>query len=267
MKTMEQKLKEEVKLLEKILVKARRRLEHAPQGHIRIRRWKGKTECYYREEGDSNKNGRYLRKGESEIATNIAQRDYDQKLVKQAEERIQAIQHFLQRYEETCPKKLYHRLHPYRKELITPAVISDEEYCRSWQAVEYTGKRFDNDEYEIITERGERVRSKSEKIIADKLYSLGIPYRYEYPMTLEGNIKIYPDFTILKMPEREEVILEHFGLMDDSDYIDSMLYKLNTYERNGIYLGVNLYMTFETKRSPLNTRALDEMIREIFIEN
>lgn len=96
---------------------------------------------------------------------------------------------------------------------------------------------------------------------------LGIPYRYECPITLEGSIKIYPDFTILKMPEREEVYLEHFGMMDDVNYVNTALYKLNTYERNGIYLGVNLFLTYETSRKPLNARALDEMIRKLWIED
>jgi len=58
-----------------------------------------------------------------------------------------------------------------------------------------------------------------------------IPYRYEYPLVLAGNVKVYPDFTILKMPEREEVYLEHFGMMDDIDYVDSAMYKLSTYEK------------------------------------
>lgn len=123
-----------------------------------------------------------------------------------------------------------------------------------------------NEENEIVTERGERVRSKSEKIIADKLFALGIPYRYEYPLVLAGNVKVYPDFTILKMPEREEVYLEHFGMMDDIDYVDSAMYKLSTYEKNKIYLGVNLFITHENSRSPLNTRALDGMLRKIFFE-
>ena len=123
-----------------------------------------------------------------------------------------------------------------------------------------------DDEIEIITERGERVRSKSEKIIADKLYALGIPYRYEYPLVLSGNIRVYPDFIILKLPEREEVYLEHFGRMDDEEYVESVMYKLSTYEKNRIYLGVNLFVTHETSKNPLNTRALDGMLKSLFCE-
>ena len=53
---------------------------------------------------------------------------------------------------------------------------------------------------------------------------------------------MYPDFTILKMPEREEVYLEYLGMLDDEKYMDMVMYKLNTYEKNGIYLGVNLLL-------------------------
>lgn len=37
-------------------------------------------------------------------------------------------------------------------------------------------------------------------------------------------------------------------------------------ERNGIYLGVNLFVTYETSKKPLNVRALDEMIRKLWVE-
>ena len=77
---------------------------------------------------------------------------------------------------------------------------------------------------------------------------------------------MYPDFTILRMPEREEVYMEHFGLMDDENYVETVRHKLNIYERNGIYIGVNLFITHETKRTPLNTKALDELMRKLFWE-
>ena len=75
---------------------------------------------------------------------------------------------------------------------------------------------------------------------------------------------MYPDFTILNVLTREEVYLEHFGLMDDINYVENMMFKLNTYERNGIYLGVNLFITHETSKIPLNTRTLDGLIRKLF---
>ena len=105
-----------------------------------------------------------------------------------------------------------------------------------------------------------------EKIIADKLYSMGIPYRYECPILMKNGIKVHPDFTVLKMPEREEVYLEHLGMMDDMEYVESVIRKLNTYEKNGIYLGIHLFITYETAKYPLSLRQLEELIKGVFSE-
>ncbi|MBR6537384.1 MAG: hypothetical protein IKT67_09315 [Lachnospiraceae bacterium] len=279
MKTTERILEEELMQLKKIVENARKRLETAPLGRLRITRKQYGVEYYYKEhetnrkaereageESNHNGNGRYMRKSELNLVKRLAQRDYDKLVVKRAEERIRAIECFREVYDKTCLKNLYRETNSYRKELITPVVISDEEFVKQWQAVEYKGKTFEEDENIILTERGERVRSKSEKIIADKLYSLGIPYRYEYPLMLAGGVKVYPDFTILRMPMREEVYLEHFGMMDDPEYADTALYKLGTYEKNGIYLGVNLFLTYETGKKALNTKGLDGLVRKLFCE-
>ena len=272
MKTVENMLEEEKFQLQRIIEEVKRRLVNVPKGRLRISKKRGGVEFYYKEErgdvlggkGKKNTNGRYMKKDEYELAGRIAQRDYDVDVLKSSEERMQAIEIFLETYKRTCLERIYQETNKYRRKLVTPVILPDEEYVKQWQAVEYRGKAFEDDEYEIITERGERVRSKSEKIIADKLYALGIPYRYEYPLMLDGNVRVYPDFTILKMPERKEVYLEHFGMMDDADYVENAMYKLNSYEKNKIYLGVNLFVTHETSRSPLNTRALDGMLKRTF---
>lgn len=272
MKTVENMLEEDKFQLQRIIDELKQRLVDAPKGRLRISKKRGGVEFYYKEErGDAlgetrkrNSNGRYMKKDEYELVNRIAQRDYDVDVLERAEERLQAIEIFLATYKETGLERIYQETNEYRRKIITPVIISDEEYIKQWQAVEYKGRAFEDEEYEIITERGERVRSKSEKIIADKLYALGIPYRYEYPLMLAGNVRVYPDFTILKMPEREEVYLEHFGMMDDADYVEKAMYKLNSYEKNKIYLGVNLFITHETGRSPLNTRALDGMLKSTF---
>jgi len=266
MKTIETMLKKEVNQLNTLRKMVEKRIKNVPQGHVRIAKKKNRIEYYYKSggEGDENKNGRYLKKSEEDFAKNIAQRDFDVCVLKCVTERIRIIEKFLENYKKTSLDDLFEKTNSYRKELIDASEISDKEYVKQWQSVQYEGKSFTDDTPVIITEKGERVRSKSEKIIADKLYILGIPYRYEYPVLLDGNIKVYPDFTILKMPEREEVYLEHFGMMDDEEYVNTAIYKLNTYERNGIYLGGKLFITYETSRNPLNTKVLDRKLRELF---
>lgn len=265
MPTIETQLRKELNQLKKILEEAKKRLNNAPAGNLRISGKRNTIEYYYKNSIENHGKHRYMKKGEEKLIRELAQRDYDASIIKNAEERIRAIEIFLKKYDRTSLKRVYEKTNTYRKELIVPFIVSDEEYVKQWKIVEYKGKGFLEDALEIVTENGERVRSKSEKIIADKLYALGVPYRYEYPLVLDGNMKIYPDFTILRMPEREEVYLEHFGLMDDESYVEKVMWKLNTYERNGIYLGINLFITYETSRNPLNTKTLDRLVRRLFV--
>lgn len=264
MKSIQTTLREEKKQLREILKQAQRRLKTAPKGQLRIAVKHNSVEYYYKDAEISNKNGRYMKKNEMNMIKKLAQRDYDKQVVKNTEEKIKVIDRFLSKYDKTGLKELYQRTSPQRLNLIGPVMVSDEEYIRQWQSVEYMGKWFAEDCVEIITEKGEKVRSKSEKIIADKLFALKIPYRYEYPLILKENRKIYPDFTILKMPEREEVYLEHLGMMDDIGYVEKTMTKLNTYGKNGIYVGVNLFITYESSKIPLDTRALDGLLKAYF---
>ena len=263
MEIVEQILLNELKWLEKILRIVEKRFTDVPKGYLRFKKKGKKTEYYYKD-ATTGPGGRYIRKDEKKLAQQIAQRDYDMQVKKYAASRISAIEEFLKIYSKTSLKELYEETHPHRRDLIEPVILSDEEYVKRWQEKTYQGKGFEEDAPEILTEKGERVRSKSEKIIADQLYAMGVPYRYECPIVLSGSIKVYPDFTILKMPERKEVYLEHLGMMDDEGYLNTTLMKMNTYEKNGIVLGVNLFITYETKNRPLNTKSLGVLIRKVF---
>ncbi len=54
-------------------------------------------------------------------------------------------------------------------------------------------------------------------------------------------------------------------MMDDVNYMNSVMYKIDTYERNEIYLGHKLLITHETSKAPLNTKALEGIIKEMFM--
>ena len=68
------------------------------------------------------------------------------------------------------------------------------------------------------TENGDLVRSKSEVIIADKLYSRGIEYAYEQPLRLPNGRVRYPDFTISDSATGMTFYWEHLGLLSDPAY-------------------------------------------------
>jgi hypothetical protein len=95
------------------------------------------------------------------------------------------------------------------------------------------------------TVRGELVRSKSEVVIANHLYALGLDYLYERP--LDGDImpgRRRPDFSFID-PAGDVIIWEHLGMLDRPDYRRSWERKLAWYEANGWVEGVNLFTTAE----------------------
>ena len=93
---------------------------------------------------------------------------------------------------------------------------------------------------------------------------MGIPYLYEQALKLRNGKIYYPDFTLLKKNTRETIYLEHLGLLDDETYRKSNLLKLDEYRANGIYIGKNLLITYETLDSPLDINGIRRMLKEIF---
>jgi len=111
----------------------------------------------------------------------------------------------------------------YEIEINSPKIdISDKGYYRS------DGRVFQ-------TNNGELVRSKSEMLIANEFFRLGIKYEYELP---DDNIpNALPDFVL---PEYSNVIIEHLGLLTDEEYQRRWNEKAKQYEAEGkLYLCTN----------------------------
>ena len=147
-----------------------------------------------------------------------------------------------------------------RQSLVLPAIETDKGFVERWNAVSYQGKGFPEDYPEHLTDRGERVRSKSEVIIANLLLKEDIPYRYEYPIRLRGIGRVYPDFTVLNVRIRKEFRWEHLGMMDDPDYANKAVRKIRDYQQNGMFPGDSLIITSETRTNPINLRDLKRVI-------
>lgn len=118
----------------------------------------------------------------------------------------------------------------------------------------------------LLTNKGIRVRSKSEKILADYFDSLGLVYKYECPLYLNNFGNIYPDFTFLSRKTRREIYWEHEGMMDNPEYARTAIQKIETYEKNGIFPGENLILTFETSMTPINTELMQMNVKKYLLE-
>ena len=215
---------------------------------------------YYLRTNPSDTIGVYIPVSERSKAIELIQKGYDSKIVKAAKKQQMIIDRFLKGYDPDRLKKVYSSLSEARKKDIAAMEISDFDYIREWQSVEYTAKPFAEGIPEHYTCKGERVRSKSEVMIADALSRAKVPYRYESELNLHG-IVIHPDFTILRIEDRKEIYWEHLGMMDDPDYCYNALQRLRLYEENGLYPGIDVIVTMETTRLPINQAVIKKMIK------
>ena len=251
--------------LEMIIKEKTAALESAPEGSLRVNQRKTNTEYFLRTD-PKDTNGTYMKKESFELARMIAQRDYDIKVLRNAKQEYKLADKYARFLSQNQIIGIYDDLIEGRRSLINPIRISDEEYIAQWKSLSYEPMGFGSDAAEYYSDNGIRVRSKSEIIIANMLEKYGIPYKYEYPVTLEGLGTVRPDFTCLNVNRRKEIVWEHFGMMDQEDYANKNVVKIKAYEENGFMLGENLIMTFETIYHPINSNVIKRMITKYLVE-
>lgn len=261
MKEMKKALLKKVKELDHLIIKAEKSLKKAPEGALVLSKSNGTVQYYHKTERKQKK-GKYISAKDRKLVESLAQKDYDLRFLKAMNEQKKKIMRAIKLLPDIEPVQIYSGLSEARKALVRPHTMTDEQYVEHWMNVQYEGKPFLEEAPSIMTERGERVRSKSEKILADKFFSMGIPYRYEYPLKLKGYGTVYPDFTLLNVRTREEVYLEHFGMMDNPEYAQKAIQKIYNYAKNEIYIGKKLLGTFETLQNQLDMKVAEQMLKE-----
>ncbi len=239
------------------MIKADTDMESSPEGNLRISVDGGKVRYYHCMD---DRYGVYISKGDDNLPRKLAQKAYDEAVVNKAETRIKIINRCLKGYSDDEIELLYESLHPERKALVTPVEPTLKQLEEQWYAENYSGKLFQEGTAVILSEKGERVRSKSEKILADYFYRNDILYKYEKPLYLEGYGIVYPDFTFFSKRLRKEIYWEHEGMMDKQEYARAAVKKLNCYQMNGILPGDRLILTFETEQDVLNSQIIGSLV-------
>ena len=254
-------IEKEIQSLKEIQKCSRKVIEEAPEGNLRCAINKG---CYQYYCGK-----KYLGNEKKEYIKQIAQKEYCLKLNRQIERYLQKLRELQELYENNSLEEIYRTLHPARKCLIKPFIKPREEIVEEFENKKYQGKSFAEDDITAyFTMKGERVRSKSEKIIADELFRYDVPYKYEMPIELRDRkrkIKIYPDFTALNRRTGKLWLIEHLGMMDRLSYSENAMHKLDIYEKNDLLIGENLILLHETSGDPLSTIVLRKYIEKYLL--
>ena len=243
--------------LNKLIAYVEDNLSSLPTGNLHIRRKNGKDYYYAESENCTNNYGVPIY--DKKLISDMAQRSYYLKILRSAETERKTILQFLDRIPHGSFEDIYESLPESRQSLISPVRLTDRQYVERWQNQQYKHKAFYEGDPFFVTDRGERVRSKSEQLIANRLNAKGIPYKYECPLELGGMV-FHPDFTILRMEDRKEIYWEHLGMMDDPEYCTNAIQRIRLYEANSIYPWRELVLSMETVSTPINLAVINRMI-------
>ena len=244
-----------------IIAELEEQLKLFPEGRINIRRYKDKAYFYLIKSGQKDK---FIVPQDNELIGQLIRKSYLERVLRAAEREASELKKAYMGYPRERFEDVYCDLPEIRKKYAKPFAFDKDRYVKNWLAEPYVMKPFKRGDPVFITLKGERVRSKSEVIIADRLWSYGIPYKYESPLKI-GKKTIHPDFTILRVSDLKLLYHEHCGKMDDPEYVENrVVNRVNDYSRAGIVLGDNLFLSFESSKTPLDVSALDNLINKHF---
>ncbi|MBR7062559.1 MAG: hypothetical protein IKI42_05940 [Clostridia bacterium] len=257
MRTIECELTQRASCLRSKLDVINTKYANLPEGSIYLTKSKGKTYYYYRCSAGS----RYIKKSEKGLIRLLLQKAYINMLRSAIMRELAAINSYLAAIPPVLAEDTFDLLEEDARQFVSPELESEHQLLLRWVESDAEAMKVNaslTTDYE--TNKGEHVRSKSEYMLANMLFKNEIPYIYEKPLRLSDGKTVYPDFTILDVRNRRELILEHLGMMDDAEYLDKNLKKLKEYSFSGYHLGDRLLITMESRAQPLNIKAAELMV-------
>lgn len=206
----------------------------------------------------------YLSKSKRDLAEKLAIKKYYNCKKQELESNLSACNAYLRKMQsmEGKTEKLF--AHPEYGKLLEKHFIPINKELREWQNAPYEKGKRHEENLIIKGTQGRMLRSKSEAIIDMLLYKNKIPFRYEEKLVLDGII-FYPDFVIRHPVTGEFYYWEHFGMMDEEDYVSQACNKIKLYCKNGILPSINLIITYESKRNPLSVNKVESIIQAYFL--
>lgn len=246
------------------------RVETLPKGKIKTcTRKDGFISIYYCYENEEGKTivDRYLSKTkDSELIKKLAQKQYYSDVLTNLKNEQKALSVMCKSYKPEEKYMVYEGLQESRKQYISNVFTAPEKLYEKWCREPFLP--YEEYKQKLIhrTERGELVRSKSEVIIANKLYQYKdvIYYKYEAPLYLKSlGEEVRPDFTIMRKKDAKIIYWEHEGMLDTEKYANKNVRKINGYIKDGIIPGDKLILTFETSEIPVDIECVERLIQRL----
>lgn len=228
-------------------------LDDAPEGCL-ICNWKDGTYRYYHQTYSGKKrNRKYLNQNAFEVKLALARKKVNQAL-------LIDYQTELEKYQRESECSLAEKV--LESAAIRQIILEGNE---KWSQEKYPRNTSFLQNCIHRTPTGIYVRSKSERDIAVGLYDWQLPNQYDRKFYFEKRT-VSPDFTIRHPVTGLLILWEHFGRMNDPDYVRKTYEKLDLYMRHGFFPGENLIVTFEDALHPLTPERIEMEIQYHFKE-
>lgn len=249
----------ELQRLEKEISSIKEQLMNLPEGKLLCAK-NGTHVKWYQSDGHIQT---YLPKKKRKLAERLALKRYLTALLDYDLHERNAIQMYLKHHHKNLANEMLKASNPFQ-ELLIPYFQPEVQKFQDWANSPYEKNEKYPENLIFETGFGVCVRSKSEAVIAMSLQANKIPFRYECALEL-GNVKVFPDFTIMHPRTGEVHYWEHLGMIDVKEYVWNASSKINLYMENGFQIGTDLIITSETKERPLTPMDVERTIRHYFL--
>ena len=105
-----------------------RLLQGSPEGSVQISLTRGHPRFYRIIEGRRE----YLGSKDSDLVRRLVQKDYYCSMLREAEKESNALRLFLKHFDPNAHVRIYEKMHAQKKPLVSPLILSDEEYAKKW---------------------------------------------------------------------------------------------------------------------------------------
>ena len=176
---------------------------------------------------------------------------------KELSKNISILEHALSKIHEATDKEAVNSFTGAYREM--PDDYFYHPSMEKWLAESSKENLYRKEGLKCTSNKGTKLRSKSEVFIANKLEFYNLFYWYEAKIKVKDET-VYPDFAIINPYTGKVILWEHFGALHLDGYAKKMIEKMDKYLKLG-------YIPFETIIYTFEPDVLDPERLKFLIEN
>lgn len=255
-----QELLSRKKTLEEQIYKPNQKLALYPEGHLLCI----KNGKYIKNIHVQDSKHTYIPKKDFAFVQKLAEKKYLSASLEDLKNEQTSIDSFLNHYQHHTSKVRQLMENPAYRKMISASLKPLSDELAAWADEPYERNPSHPEHLKHPCLSGHLVRSKSEVLIDQTLFTHQIPFRYECALKC-NDLTLYPDFTIRHPETGQFFYWEHFGMMDSPTYSQNAFQKLQFYSSCGYIPTINLITTYETKEHPLTMETIENLVRQHFL--